>query len=158
MRLTASGAHDPKAHKLTRAVSLSGGRPGQSIVIGADTYSRVDGEGSWIHADIDTVTSGVLLMQSDVDDSNSLARFAENVTLIERAGPHAYKGFFRWVDFTATTDVRGAITSIGIAVEAKERRAPSGRPPGSPPTARRCRSPSRRRSRARLLEIRLTIP
>ncbi|SNY51586.1 hypothetical protein [Paractinoplanes atraurantiacus] len=141
LRLTASGAHDPKARKLTRTVSLSGGRPGQSIVIGADSYSRVDGEGPWIHADLDELSSGVLFVKSDPVDPNGLARFTENVTLVERRGPHGYKGYF-WLsekssflplgvpaldlygpaggDFTATTDAAGNVTSIDIAVEAKE--------------------------------------
>lgn len=90
-RITATGVHDPKAHRIARTYRVTGDDPLQAIVIGDDSYSRINDSEPWQHSSVGTFAT---VTGFDQKDPTGLARFAENVTSVERTGAHAYRGSF----------------------------------------------------------------
>ncbi|BCY08042.1 hypothetical protein [Actinoplanes sp. L3-i22] len=131
-RIHASGAHDPKARRLTRTVEASG-RTTNLVISGKDIYVRDGKDERWIHA----VGGGSNPSGLDVDDPSGLAAFGKALNWIDPDGPHAFKGAFDPMarrilpvgapsltaigmgggSFTATTDDAGNLTSVVVTLK-----------------------------------------
>ncbi|SNY57569.1 hypothetical protein [Paractinoplanes atraurantiacus] len=145
-KFRASGVHDPKAHRLSRTTVISGGPDAETaklVLMDEHQFTTTGSSGVWTHADLTAMPANNEYRHIDAADPIGLGRFATTLTTVRRTSPHAFQGngfieFRRgeiaylplgapvlvgtgrgFVDFTATTDGQGRITSIRTELKTK---------------------------------------
>jgi hypothetical protein len=140
----ASGTHDSKNRKDSRTYVISGGRNATTrkvIVIGDDSYEKIDGAGHWQHADLIRLKPSSDYRRADPKDPSGLVRFAAAIHSTRRLGPRTFEGDARvevtpgvptylplaapifgfdrstWVSYTLTTDAKGDVAQIRTVFE-----------------------------------------
>ena len=145
-KITGSGAYDPKAKRITTTKKLTGGSTEQSqvIVVGTDFFSREKNGETWVHLNLKRVKKNGLYYY-DMTDPTGLSRFVSSVATVRSTGPTTFSGsldikgdkfndgflpvgtpaisvwFGGDAQFSATTDAKGWVTSIGVSLRDKNK-------------------------------------
>lgn len=145
----AAGAFDPVAKLFEATTTITGTGNAQDgtrhrIVIAKDSYQREEPDKRWIHLDLSRIAEDNPLLYFDTADPTGLAKFAANVTSVQRATDGTYSGTvdpyvkgpgflpigapsivtlgMGKAPFKATTDTQGNVLTITIEL------SPTGKP------------------------------